>query len=102
MKCDPFKAVGLFKEQNPITGGVEAANKVACLNLPLLTSLLNCKPVIFFFFFFLWHLDNHRKYIRKGLDQLEELDVETKTKFQLSLTFSFGYFKTQRESLQLS
>lgn len=43
-----IKAIGLFKEQNPIIeGGVEAAN--SCMaNLPLLTPLLNFKPVGFF------------------------------------------------------
>ena len=29
------------------------------------------------------HLDNHRKDVRKGLDELEEMDMETKIKFQL-------------------
>lgn len=100
-------------------GGVEAAD--SCMaNLPLLTPLLNFKPVgffglcvcvvfrgfsfwgfVLFLFLYLWHLDNHRKYVRKGLYQLE-LDMETKTKFQLGLIFPFGYFKTRRESLQLS
>lgn len=43
-----IKAIGLLEEQNPIMGGgVEAAD--SCMaNLPLLTPLLNFKPVGFF------------------------------------------------------
>lgn len=45
-----IKAIGLLEEQNPIMGGgVEAAD--SCMaNLPLLTPLLNFKPVGFFWF----------------------------------------------------
>lgn len=46
------------------------------------------------------HLDNHRKYVRKGLDQLEKLDLETKIKFQFDLIFLFSYFMTQRGKLK--
>lgn len=53
---------------------------------------------VLFLFLYLWHLDNHRKYVRKGLYQ-PELDMETEIKFQLGLIFPFSYFKTQRESL---
>ena len=46
------------------------------------------------------HLDNHRKYVRKGLDQLGKLDLETKIKFQFDLIFLFSYFMTQRGKLK--
>lgn len=35
----------------------------------------------------------------KSLDQLEELDIETSTKFQLGLIFSLGYLSMQRDCL---